>query len=120
LEPEQRPGRILGCEVWRDLDWLPDSEKVVMALENGGGLEAALLGVFDSQLASGKRYDLAALGRRRAHATFSESDSVDRHSGVVFALDLTPALDRVEPEELISSAISKLEVDVRARIERLR
>ena len=26
LPREQRPQRVIGCEVWRDLDWLPDGE----------------------------------------------------------------------------------------------
>jgi LmbE family N-acetylglucosaminyl deacetylase len=28
LPADQRPKRVLGCEVWRDLDWLPDSSRL--------------------------------------------------------------------------------------------
>jgi LmbE family N-acetylglucosaminyl deacetylase len=28
LPPDALPEKIYGCEVWRDLDWLPDNEKV--------------------------------------------------------------------------------------------
>ena len=28
LSPEERPEKVYGCEVWRDLDWMNDDEKV--------------------------------------------------------------------------------------------
>src|SRR5450432_4204599 len=68
-----RPRRVIGCEVWRDLDWLCYQDKVVMPVDGHPGLGDALLGVFDSQISGGKRYDLAVRGRRLAHATFFES-----------------------------------------------
>ena len=52
-------------------------------------LAAALNGVFDSQIAGGKRYDLAVEGRRCANATFHESHAVDAATRVAFAIDLT-------------------------------
>ena len=72
-----RPERVHGCEVWRDLDWMPDAEKVAHDLSGHEHLAAALNGIFDSQIAGGKRYDLATLGRRRANATFFESHATD-------------------------------------------
>src|ERR1700709_814859 len=30
LPRHQRPKKVIGCEVWRDLDWLPDAKKVLM------------------------------------------------------------------------------------------
>jgi hypothetical protein len=57
---------VLGCEVWRDLDWLLDSDKVALDSSAKPELAAALLKVFDSQISGGKRYDLATLGRRAA------------------------------------------------------
>ena len=30
LKPEERPEQVFGCEVWRDLDWLPDDEKIYL------------------------------------------------------------------------------------------
>jgi len=59
--------------VWRDLDWLVDSDKAPFDVSEHENLQAALLGVFDSQIAGGKRYDLASMGRRRANATYFES-----------------------------------------------
>ncbi|OGO16190.1 MAG: GlcNAc-PI de-N-acetylase [Chloroflexi bacterium RBG_13_68_17] len=90
LPADLRPGKVYGCEVWRDLDWMPDSDKVVFNCSDQENLQAALLGVFDSQVSGGKRYDLATLGRRRANATYLESHSADYARGVAIAMDLTP------------------------------
>ena len=92
LPPEQRPERVLGCEIWRDLDWLPDARKVLLDVSGRENLAAALSGVFDSQISGGKRYDLAVLGRRRAQATFFASHDVDQAGMLTLALDLMPLL----------------------------
>src|SRR5690606_29854673 len=34
LDPAERPERCVGCEVWRALDWLVDSDKVTMDLSH--------------------------------------------------------------------------------------
>jgi LmbE family N-acetylglucosaminyl deacetylase len=121
LAPEERPGRVLGCEVWRDLDWLDAEDKVALPVDGHAELQAALLGVFESQLGAGKRYDLAALGRRRAHAVFSEARSADRHEGVVWAMDLTAlAHGDADPLEHVRSLLQRFSDDVTARLERLR
>ncbi|MBU3665334.1 MAG: PIG-L family deacetylase [Chthoniobacterales bacterium] len=90
LPREQRPRKVYGCEVWRDLDWLPDNRKVALPVGECTNLQAALNGVFDSQISGGKRYDLAVMGRRLAHATFHESHATDKETGVTYAIDLTP------------------------------
>ena len=92
LPPVDRPQRLYGCEVWRDLDWMMDSDKVCLDLSKHENLQAALLGVFDSQICGGKRYDLASMGRRRANATYFESHGVDAFGGLSFAMDLTPLI----------------------------
>jgi hypothetical protein len=53
-------------------------------------LAAELLKVFDSQVSGGKRYDLATLGRRLAHATFHTSHATDKFTGITWAMDLSP------------------------------
>lgn len=93
LPAAQRPRQVLGCEVWRDLDWLPDRRKIVLDVSRHENLAAALNGVFDSQIAGGKRYDLAVLGRRRAQATFFESHGVDTAEMLTFAMDLMPVVE---------------------------
>src|SRR5262249_62183192 len=79
-----------GGEVWRDLDWLSDADKVAEDVGGRESLTAALIGLFDSQIAGGKRYDLAVAGRRRAHATYHESHAVDASTALCYAMDLTP------------------------------
>ena len=66
LPPEIRPQRVIGCEGWRDLDWLPDNEKVVMDVTGHEALAAKLSACFVSQIGGGKRYTLRwpAGGRR--------------------------------------------------------
>ena len=90
LPPDQRPEAVYGCEVWRNLDWMSDTEKIVHDVSGHEDLAAALGRVFDSQISGGKRYDLGVMGRRRANATFFESHAVDRADSVAFAMDLTP------------------------------
>ncbi len=90
LPVESRPKTVYGCEVWRDLDWMPDERKVVLDVGGRENLAATLLGVFDSQVGGGKRYDLAALARRRANATFLETHATDTYEAATYAIDITP------------------------------
>jgi LmbE family N-acetylglucosaminyl deacetylase len=89
LPETARPQRVYGCEIWRDLDWMLDEDKVLFDCSPHENLQAALLGVFDSQICGGKRYDLATLGRRRANATYYASHETDVATGLTFAMDLT-------------------------------
>jgi len=82
--------RVLGCEVWRALDWLQAEDKVVLDVSSAEARLMPLIGAFDSQIAGGKRYDLAAAGRKRANATFLDSHAIDRATAVEYAMDLTP------------------------------
>ena len=118
----RRPTRVIGCEVWRDLDWLPEARRVVLDVGARPELQTELLGVFASQIRGGKRYDLAVMGRRRAHATFGRSDEVDETSGVVFGVDLTPLIEPGGPDVLdfTLGLVSALREDVEARLARLR
>jgi LmbE family N-acetylglucosaminyl deacetylase len=121
LDKTERPKRVLGCEVWRALDWMADPDKVLLDVSQHQNLQSALLGVFDSQIVGGKRYDLATMGRRRAHATYHESHSVDETSGLSFAMDMTLLIndDHREPAEFIREYIKRFEQDVTERIGRV-
>jgi LmbE family N-acetylglucosaminyl deacetylase len=119
LPSDARPQRIIGCEVWRDLDWLCDSDKVVMPVDRRENLHAALMGVFDSQITGGKRYDLATVGRRRAHATYFESHGTDAHSALIWGMDLTPLLSGADPNELVRHYIAGFEAEVTQRMARM-
>ena len=103
LPAEMRPQKLYGCEVWRDLDWMVDGDKVPFDLSRHENLQAALLGVYDSQIAGGKRYDLASLGRRRANATYFESHGVDASRGLSYGMDLTPLIQ--DPQRDIASFV---------------
>ena len=118
LPPELRPQAVYGCEVWRGLDWMLDEDKVAHEVSAHENLAAALNGVFDSQIAGGKRYDLATLGRRRANATFFESHAADDAQMISFAMNLTPLV--VNPSlsipEYVDTYISRFADDVRAKL----
>lgn len=122
LPAARRPKRVLGCEVWRDLDWLIDSDKVALDAGRRPELAAELLKVFDSQISGGKRYDLAALGRRAANATFHTSHATDRMQGITWALDLTPVVNdpALDIADFTLAAIERLRDDVAARFARFR
>lgn len=121
LPAEQRPHRLYGCEVWRDLDWMADDDKVAFDLSAHEALQAALLGVFDSQIAGGKRYDLASMGRRRANATYFASHGVDATTGLSYAMDLTPLIldPTLDILGFVQEHIRRFAEDVTARLKRV-
>lgn len=113
-----RPRQVLGCEVWRDLDWMVDDDKVALDVSAHPGLAGALVGVFDSQISGGKRYDLATLGRRQANATYRESHSTDEATALTYAMDLTPLI-RDPGQDIAAFALAQLQRfqdDVAARM----
>ncbi len=117
--PEQgRPQHLYGCEVWRDLDWMMDADKVALDCSSHENLQAALLGIFDSQICGGKRYDLATAGRRRAHATYYASHGVDTSTGLTYAMDLTPLITDPSRDvaEFVLGFIQRFSQDVAARL----
>jgi LmbE family N-acetylglucosaminyl deacetylase len=118
LPPEAQPRQVLGCEVWRDLDWMLDADKTVLDVSGRPNLAAAIGGIFDSQIAGGKRYDLAVQGRRLANATFFDSHSVDDAEQLWFAMDLTPLVDdpALDPVEFTAAFIRRFEEDVRGSL----
>lgn len=121
LEKSERPEKLFGCEVWRNLDWMLDSSKVPFDLSAMENLQAALVGVFDSQISGGKKYDQASLARRRANATYFESHGVDVYTGLSFGMDLTPLIsdDKLDPAGFISNLINQFQQDVNDRLSRL-
>lgn len=118
LPPDRRPAKVLGCEVWRDLDWMLDEEKVAMDVSARPHLAASLNGVFDSQIAGGKRYDLATEGRRRANATYFTSHAVDAATHLAFAMDLTPLVqdDSLDPVAYTLGFIDRFRQDVATKL----
>jgi LmbE family N-acetylglucosaminyl deacetylase len=121
LPAEARPKKLYGCEVWRNLDWVNDADKVVFDVSAHENLATCLVGVFDSQICGGKRYDLATLGRWRANATYLESHRVDVATSVIFGIDLTPLVEdaTLDPTEYIRGFIERFALDVSSRIAKL-
>ena len=118
LPPEARPRRVLGCEVWRDLDWMVDTDKVSLDSGRRPELAMGLLKVFDSQISGGKRYDLATFGRRSANATYHTSHASDRTEGLTWAMDLTPLLNAplLDLASYTQAYVERLRADVTDRI----
>lgn len=121
LSPPLRPGKVYGCEVWRDLDWLADEDKQCLPVSQRSNIAAALVEVFDSQVSGGKRYDLAAEGRRVANATYYASHATDVETALTFAMDLTPLVHNpaLAPAEYVRGFIDKFKADVELRLSRL-
>jgi LmbE family N-acetylglucosaminyl deacetylase len=118
LPADRRPRRVLGCEVWRDLDWMLDSDKQVLDTGRFPNLAMALVGVFDSQITGGKRYDLATAGRRIAHATYHTSHATDQFQGITWAMDLTPLVQDpgLSIADYTRQHIERFQQDVAARL----
>jgi LmbE family N-acetylglucosaminyl deacetylase len=118
LAPEERPQKVFGCEVWRDLGWMPDEDKIIFDTTAHENLQMALLGVFDSQICGGKRYDLATMGRRRANATYFASHSVDAMQGMSTGMDLTPLIhdSSLDPREYVQTFLQRFADDVQRMI----
>lgn len=114
LPSADRPRQLIGCEVWRDLDWMCDSEKVRMDATGYEQLASELNAVFASQIAGGKRYDLAVAGRRSANATFHEPREGDMATQVLVGMDLTPLIldDRLGVIEFTLDRIRRFENEV--------
>ena len=117
LPPAARPKKIVSMEVWRGLDWLCDEDKVVYDTSAYPNIASATLNVFDSQISGGKRYDLAATGRRLANATFFASHAVDGYESASFGIDITDLINSdASPTDFISSYIDKFKDEVQKRI----
>ena len=121
LPRDSRPQRLYGCEVWRGLDWLNDNDKVIFNVEAHENLAMSLVGVFDSQVCGGKRYDLATMGRRRANATYLASHGVDESTSLIFGTDLTPLIedDQLDVGEYIEGFINRFAKEVSSRMAKL-
>ena len=121
LPAAQRPEKLFGCEVWRSLDWLLDSDKVAFNLSTHENLQAALLGIYDSQICGGKRYDLATMGRRKANATYFETHGLDTATGLSFGMDLTPLIedDKKSIDDFVQEHIARFAQVVAESLNRL-
>lgn len=121
LDKCDKPKKVYGCEVWRDLDWMNAEDKIMLDCGEHQNLARALSSVFDSQIVGGKRYDLAVEGRRLANATFSESHSCDEYAALNYAMDLTPLVynETLDLAQYVSEYISRFSNSVKSMLEKL-
>ncbi len=110
------PQKLYGMEVWRSLDWC--GEKILFDTSLHPNLAAACLGVYDSQICGGKRYDLASLGRRSANATFYESHGVDEVESGIFGIDMTGLIHGGDVREFIGGKIDSFKNDVDSKLKK--
>ena len=110
----QRPKLFYGCEVWRDLDWLNDDEKVRLDTSGNDQLAAALINCHASQITSAKRYDLATQGRRQANATYFDSHGYTPEAYVTHAMDLSPLIldDALSLQDFVAGKVRGFEQSV--------
>ena len=121
LPSDCRPRALYGCEVWRDLDWMLDEDKVIMDVSPHPNLATALVALFDTQNSGSKRYDIASIGRRTANAIYQESHGTGGASMLSFAMDLTPLILNLDldPARYATDVIEHFKQDVATRIEKL-
>ncbi|MCD4827601.1 MAG: PIG-L family deacetylase [Acholeplasmataceae bacterium] len=121
MDKADRPKKVYGCEVWRNLDWVVDTEKVSFDVSGHPNLASSLVEVFDSQIVGGKRYDLATIGRRLANATYSESHFIDKADQVSLAMDLTPLIEdeNLDISSYVVEYIERFKKDVENRISKM-
>lgn len=120
LPEDERPEKVYSCEVWRNLDWMMDSDKVLFDVSSHPNISAAVLEVMDSQICGGKRYDLATAGRRLANATYAESHGTDQASSLAFAMDITPLVKNPELDinTYVQEYIGRFAGDVAAKLKK--
>ena len=92
LPMEEQPMLFYGCEVWRGLDWISDERKIGFDVSRNEKLQKKILNVFESQIAGGKAYTKASIGRRYQNATYYQSHSVDNYKMISYAIDMKPLL----------------------------
>ena len=93
LPKNEQPKLFYGCEVWRGLDWISDDKKIGFDVSRNEKLQKKLLDVFESQIAGGKAYTKASIGRRYQNATYYQSHSVDSYKMISYAIDMKPLLN---------------------------
>lgn len=121
LSAELRPEKLYGCEVWGKMDWINDGEKVIFNVSEHPNIAQSLLGVFDSQICGGKRYDQAVCGNRQSNATFLSAYNVDLYSSVIYGMDLTPLIkdENMDIAEYIKGYIERFCQDVTEKINKM-
>jgi LmbE family N-acetylglucosaminyl deacetylase len=114
LPAEKRPGRVLACEGWRGLDWLPDGDKTWLDLGRDDSTWSNLIRAFVSQTDGGRPYDEGALGRARANAVFRQARESGGDERLWLAIDLTPVTADGGPdlEDFVRERLDRFQSEV--------
>ena len=118
LPLEEQPRLLYGCEVWRGLDWISDDKKIGFDVSRNERLQKKLLDVFESQIAGGKAYTKASIGRRYQNATYYQSHSVDSYKMISFGVDMKPLIKNpnLSIKEFALSFVDDLKEEISANL----
>lgn len=118
LKKEEQPKLLYGCEVWRGLDWISDDRKIGFDVSRNEKLQKKLLNVFESQIAGGKAYTKASIGRRYQNATYFQSHSVDSYKMISYAIDMKPLIKNpnLSIKEFALSFVDDLKEEITSNI----
>ena len=110
----QKLKNVLGVEVWRSLDWLPDKYKVVLDTSGSEFISQNIMSVFVSQNLA-KRYDEAIAARRMANATFDASHDSNSCASLTYAINLIDVVTSVNKNilDLLTENIELFEKNLR-------
>ena len=114
LPVDKRPTKLYGCEVWRALDFLPKEHKVIFDVSAHPELQSSILKVFESQIAGGKNYEEAVIGRRLANATFLDAYAPDESNRLSFAMDMSPLIhdETLSPKAYIQNILNAFTLEI--------
>ena len=112
------PEAVLGCEVWRSLDWVVHHDRVHVRLHDEGMLSDHLIHAYKSQYAQNTQYEMALRGRRIVNATHQEALSQGEAHQVEFAMDLLPLVrdPSLDVETFVRHILHHFEHDVMSRV----
>ncbi|MEC8650392.1 MAG: PIG-L family deacetylase [Verrucomicrobiota bacterium] len=119
VPPLSKPKKVYGCEVWRSLDLLADEDKIALDVSGHPALAKELNACFDSQIAGGKNYSDAVIGRRHANASFYKSHSVDSVDQIWYAMDLTEPChdDSIDLKDFVLRKVRVLQDSIAASLD---
>jgi LmbE family N-acetylglucosaminyl deacetylase len=104
---------VFGCEVWRGLDWVVTKDKVFMDTYLHQDELLPILSVFESQIAGGKRYDTALMGRWAANATFNDSHAVDDYTNCSYMINMNDvALNKMPITDFVNKYLNNFKEEV--------
>ena len=77
-------------------------------------LQKKLLNVFESQIAGGKEYTKASIGRRYQNATYYQSHSVDTYKMISYGIDYKPLIKNpnLSVKEFALSFVDDLKAEI--------